>query len=828
MFQTFADFEECLKFKKGGIAAGLQAGLQAAVNKAFLPPELNRPPPASTPHDASSLVASDAHGDCDVALKQVDLKDDLRKKSWEPDAEGKHCHMESIMFQDAADDPKKRTGEVQVYWNNVAPSAPDFVENIMMSSKYWNLLPPSLIVSVTGNAEDFNVTGELNPCDQPFVLFDIRTGPDEDGLVFPHVPIRIASGRSSASSQSDSLVDCLYRISDFLSKDDNLPQLKELSDRAEGMEYAMGSFKKWGHKLAHTARALKFWKPENDPKNPKTDPNTPTRSKDVTIRLKLLAPDNTAATMPGIGSAEAAKKDENQTKEDAIRIELAVFASAVQKKPEELEAQLAEFESQGFIYLKVVFECKHDSAADVVAAIVKDSSRPSFAQKCIIWGVNQDSKKTENPEQSILKMFSYFLKRVRLYDVVTVTLSPDAIEEDISTKKIIIETLLDDNESVDIRSKNIFESFNFKETSVGYLNTYTCDSYRDSFGDLKRRIENLSLDISVKEKDSNSLNYRSRSVCDVVSLPRPIWESSTLLLHKEGDAFEVFDAEDFDYFLNNKAKSHNVRLVRTQGNGCRMTSEMIERHLQELAFLLPLQFGPIWIITGANDVGIMKLCGNVFASLAGRGDNRSPYPQIALIGIAVAGPILDKQEMRTDAGLASFGIASGETPRHFCSILKDSGDEWTLRKTITRHKDKGKLFVNMDHTHMCLVGGIDGTFGGEVAFRNELESHAAQKFNIPLVQFVFGGGPMSMNNITGTLRSPRAYSCIIKGSGFFCYAVERFKELQDALEKHAKKNPTRALLKVPLKTPPSKDVSNNQLFQLKNINDHERFCVLPS
>lgn len=85
-----------------------------------------------------------------------------------------------------------------------------------------------------------------------------------------------------------------------------------------------------------------------------------------------------------------------------------------------------------------------------------------------------------------------------------------------------------------------------------------------------------------------------------------------------------------------------------------------------------------------------------------------------------------------------------------------------------------------------------------------------------------------MNNITGSLRSPRAYSCIIKGSGFFCYAVERFKELQDALEKHAKKNPTRALLKVPLKTPPSKDVSNNQLFQLKNINDHERFCALTS
>jgi hypothetical protein len=58
--------------------------------------------------------------------------------------------------------------------------------------------------------------------------------------------------------------------------------------------------------------------------------------------------------------------------------------------------------------------------------------------------------------------------------------------------------------------------------------------------------------------------------------------------------------------------------------------------------------------------------------------------------------------------------------------------------------------------------------------------------------------------------------------------IKNLEELQDALEKHAKKNPTRALLKVPLKTPPSKDVSNNQLFQLKNINDHERFCVLPS
>ena len=759
MSQNFADFEECFNL-------GLQAGLQAALKRAFTTAELNRP---HAPHssDTSLPSASIAPGH-DILFKKVATQDDLRENSWEPDAEGKCCHMESIIFKDECDEAKKRVGEVQVYWNNVAPSAPDFVKNVMMSSKYWNLLPPSLIVSVTGNAAEFEVKGELNPCDQPYVLFNIY---EAALLVFPHVPIRIASDRDSASSKSDSLSDALFRMSDFLSKDDNL-----------GLE----SFRKWGHKLAHTARAVEHWKDEKNEKNVN-------RSKDVAIRVS----DN-AATI----------------------FQLEIFDSSARTLSDQ---DLNDFEKLGFIYLKLTFECQQEQTKECSGG---SSNSVKDLLHSLTWRVSQD------PE-AMNQSFTDFLKRLHVFAVVKVIIS----YQDITTPKSMcikhfkIEHLLDDNESVDIRAKNLFESFNFKETCVGNVNAFTdlslLPTYRDTFDDLKRRIENLSLDIS--EKGQKVLDYKTRSVRNFQSLPRPLWKESTLILQKSKDnSFLAFEADDFEQFLNDKrATTQHIRLVRTQGNGCRMTSETIERYLQQIAFLLPLQFGSIWIITGGTDAGIMKLCGNVFSSFTGKGGDRIPLPQIALIGIAVAGPILKQQGADNPDGLASFGISSGKKSRHFCSILKDDGDLWTLRKKITRIKDKKQLFVNMDHTHMCLVGGINGVFGDEVAFRNELESYAAQKFNIPMVQFVFGGGPMTVNTVIGFLRSSRAFSCIVKGSGYFCYAIERFKELQDAIDKHNPKNPTRALLKGSMNArgKDSDRVSNHQLFQLKTVNDHKRFCT---
>ena len=68
------------------------------------------------------------------------------------------------------------------------------------------------------------------------------------------------------------------------------------------------------------------------------------------------------------------------------------------------------------------------------------------------------------------------------------------------------------------------------------------------------------------------------------------------------------------------------------------------------------------------------------------------------------------------------------------TVSKDSKDSWCLKNTLESDYD-------VHHTHLAIVGDEKSDFGGEIPFRNEVEQYASEKFGIPLLQFVFGGGP---------------------------------------------------------------------------------------
>jgi hypothetical protein len=86
-----------------------------------------------------------------------------------------------------------------------------------------------------------------------------------------------------------------------------------------------------------------------------------------------------------------------------------------------------------------------------------------------------------------------------------------------------------------------------------------------------------------------------------------------------------------------------------------------------------------------------------------------------------------------------------------------------------------------------MIGDEKSDFGGEIPFRNEVEQYASEKFGIPMLQFVFGGGQNTVSTVLGFQTSPKAFSCIVKGSGRFCHAIERCNEHHFSLNDNVKK-----------------------------------------
>ena len=142
-------------------------------------------------------------------------------------------------------------------------------------------------------------------------------------------------------------------------------------------------------------------------------------------------------------------------------------------------------------------------------------------------------------------------------------------------------------------------------------------------------------------------------------------------------------------------------------------------------------------------------------------------------------------------------------------VSKDSKEFWCLKNTLESDYD-------VHHSHLAIVGDEKSDFGGEIPFRNEVEQYASEKFGIPMLQFVFGGGQNTVSTVLGFQASPKAFSCIVKGSGRFCHAIERCNEHHFSLNENVKKR-TGWLLQTSKFKDQKYSITNHDFGQIQSI-----------
>lgn len=430
----------------------------------------------------------------------------------------------------------------------------EFVDNIMMSPSFWNLPRPGLIISVTGNAEEFAEEKELIAHHQPYVLFRV-TWPPVDVY---YVPVRKArrdcNCRDCNSSQKDdpqsvheagckristrkddsqsvheagcihhstlkddSLWEVLYRIADYMSP---------------SPEY----FMKQGKSLAQLAKSLKNKKRVGESHN-------------LTVEFKVVCDCRTVICF-SISSEDTTGAESNF---------------------ENIERRFKKFMNELNYFRFGLY---------VDVEVLGHSAVPSPPA---------DPKNVSDEYRSLqFKIISL----IEGDDILENTKNPPLIEGDDAKKNEGKPPLhLDVSFFTDKKSED-----------------------SESFEDLQRRIENLSLFPFIGGVERLApLEEPAVFGNRLLTLPQPIWMKSTAILYhdekKGSECKKLFSEVEFEAFKNNKefSKDKTFYLLRTQGAGCNLSGAVIERILHQVVFLLPLQFGTVWIITGGTNKGIMKV-----------------------------------------------------------------------------------------------------------------------------------------------------------------------------------------------------------------------------
>lgn len=70
---------------------------------------------------------------------------------------------------------------------------------------------------------------------------------------------------------------------------------------------------------------------------------------------------------------------------------------------------------------------------------------------------------------------------------------------------------------------------------------------------------------------------------------------------------------------------------------------------------------------------------------------------------------------------------------------------------MTKSKQQTSL-LDPNHSHFLLVDDAFNYFGGEVDFRNELETHLAKKFEASIVLLVIAGGPNTLKLVNQSVK----------------------------------------------------------------------------
>ena len=205
---------------------------------------------------------------------------------------------------------------------------------------------------------------------------------------------------------------------------------------------------------------------------------------------------------------------------------------------------------------------------------------------------------------------------------------------------------------------------------------------------------------------------------------------------------------------------------------------------------------------------------------------------MVLIGFATTGPVVEATddklvEQRMHLLRENYEIKHHEQPDSSPSSPASNPNAlWSLKKTFAKDAktSKMKVFADVNHSHLCLVGDETSPFGTEVQLRNEVERYASEKFGIPALQFVFGGGPQTVQTTLGFQNAPNAFSCIVKGSGRFCHAIERCLELEAELDQKINKERVGWLLQASMSKP---NLSNHEFSQIKSITDNKEKYTSP-
>jgi hypothetical protein len=255
-----------------------------------------------------------------------------------------------------------------------------------------------------------------------------------------------------------------------------------------------------------------------------------------------------------------------------------------------------------------------------------DAESPCFMSSKILENMKPEALTRQNIIRTLEREFLNFMEKLTKLNCFCVRVKLSTVElsmvpaadKQISHQAMKVVLKIDDFNNFDIdtpiadnKCKDLFEFFVIQS---------------DVLSDVQRRIENLSLGLVLSshphEFDGNKIglikssevkNKTKEAMKQYLALPRPMWQKSTIILQRNKDKkVKLFTEHDLQILFIKESNSPaeqqtELILMRSQGTGCTLSDKLIKNILRQVAFLMPLQYGSVWIITGGSDSGIMKV-----------------------------------------------------------------------------------------------------------------------------------------------------------------------------------------------------------------------------
>ena len=524
-----------------------------------------------------------------------------------------------------------------------------------MSPAYWNLPKPGLIISVTGNADPFVEENELAAHDQPYLLFKVPVPKLEQKADAPcslFVPVRrrqlgaplgVVDKPSECSpcgtmSKRDHLSDVLCRIADFMTQ--------------SPADYAT-----WGKLLVELSKQLNL--------------SSQTKQIDGRLKVTFsVSVENASgkkeqlsfAVPPEQAKDEAGSKQGQKDAEQPKSKDVAGYKQDREDRFEEFMNQLNQLNilSCVEVFLTECGICNSGHVCEIINGIPSEARYRSGSWSCDVcknqmspaqanvWHCSTCAfdvcpscqpgllERQRSAQQSDSEKFPKDLKITKLLEDKQVfdhsfqqdsgnrvekasanqssgNATSNSVAQDQSGQRIGIKLEMS-SVTTDAKPNNCDATKKSEERMQLCVPVF----HSDKLSDVQRRIENLSLAMFPghdKPKPGLVTEQRAKEITTrFLTLPQPIWQKSTLILQQSADSGGqpeqlqlLKDEDEFDKIKRGEIGSKRFVLLRTQGSGCHLTKQVVQRILHQVAFLLPLQFGSVWVISGGTNKGIMQV-----------------------------------------------------------------------------------------------------------------------------------------------------------------------------------------------------------------------------